>query len=116
MQLTNRAEEFPGFFPTVLWVGIGVFLFWTTPGASFLSWQAILYFVLCTICVGIFFSFVALTLQRLIPLLKPRSDRQGKPAQMAQLLGTIVGAAQMVLIYLLAKTLVTMVLFAPTTA
>ena len=61
MQLTHRPEDFPGFFATVLWVGVGVFLFWTTPGAGFLTWQAFVYFVIGTIAIGILFGIVGLT-------------------------------------------------------
>ena len=107
MQLTSRPDEFPGFFATVLWVGVGVFLFWTTPGAAFLSWQAFVYFVIGTAAIGLFFGLVGMTLQRLIPSLKPRPDGSGKPTQSAQLIGTLVGAAQFVLIYLFAKTIIT---------
>lgn len=111
MQLTHRPEDFPGFFATVLWVGVGVFLFWTTPGAGFLSWQAFVYFVIGTIAIGILFGIVGLTVQRLIPSLKPQPGADGKPTQSAQLIGTLVGAAQLVIIYLLAKAVITQLLF-----
>ncbi|MCH9809332.1 MAG: hypothetical protein K0U74_16525 [Alphaproteobacteria bacterium] len=113
MQLQHRPEDFPGFFPTVLWVGIGVFLFWTTPGAAFLSWQTLVYFVVGTIAVGILFGVIGMTLQRMMPSLKPRPDSDGKPSQTAQLIGTLVGAVQMVVVYFLAKAVVTQILFAP---
>ena len=111
MQLTHRPEDFPGFFATVLWVGVGVFLFWTTPGAAFLTWQALIYFVIGTIAIGILFGIIGLTLQRLIPGLKPQPQAAGKSNQSAQLIGTLVGAAQLVIIYLLAKAVITQILF-----
>lgn len=109
MQLTNRPEDFPGFFATVLWVGIGVFLFWTTPGAQFLSWQALAYFVLGTVGAGILFGLIVMTLQRLLPSL--RQDKFGPQDPIAPLLGTLIGAGQLVLVYLLAKAVITNVLF-----
>ena len=110
MQLSHRPEDFPGYFATILWVGIGAFLFWTTPGAQFLSWQALVYFVLGTIGAGIIFGVLGQTILRLLPSLK-----QGKHAPqdpMAPLLGTLYGAAQMVLVYFLSKAIITGLLFA----
>lgn len=114
MQLSHRPEEFPGFFATVLWVGIGVWLFWTTPGAAFLSWQAAVYFLFGTLAVGVFFGLVGATLQRLMPILKPTFEKKktSKLSGAAQILGTLVGAVQFVIIYLLAKSVVTQMLFA----
>lgn len=114
MKLSNRPEEFPGFFATVLWVGVGVFLFWTTPGAAFLSWQALVYFVLGTIGAGIVFGLLGQTIQRMLPSLK--QDRFGPQDPLAPLVGTLVGAAQFVLVYFLSKAIISGLLFPPATA
>ncbi|MCB1511350.1 MAG: hypothetical protein KDJ36_10635 [Hyphomicrobiaceae bacterium] len=116
MQLTHRPEDFPGFFATVLWVGIGVWLFWTTPGAAFLSWQAAIYFIFGTLAVGLFFGIIGLTMQRLIPVLKPAPGAAKPPGGLAQVVGTLYGVAQFVVVYFLAKSVVTKLLFtAPVT-
>lgn len=112
MQLSNRPEDFPGFFPTVLWVGVGVFLFWTTPQSAFLSWQALVYFVFGTIAVGIVFGVLGRTIQKRIPGLDPANRTKGQAADpMMQTLGTLIGAAQLVLVYFLAKAVITQMLF-----
>ncbi len=111
MKLSNRPEEFPGYFATILWVGVGVWLFWTTPGAAFLSWQTLVYFVLGTVGIGILFGMIGLTLQRLIPILKPREGPIKTAPPPAQFIGTLVAAAQFVVIYFLAKAVVTQILF-----
>ncbi|MBU2581265.1 MAG: hypothetical protein KJ622_06080 [Alphaproteobacteria bacterium] len=113
MNLSNRPEDFPGYFATILWVGVGVWLFWTTPQAAFVSWQAIVYFVLGTIGVGILFGIVGMTLQRLMPFLKPRQGPIRTAPPPAQLIGTLVAAAEFVVIYFLAKAVVTGILFQP---
>ncbi|MBU1209779.1 MAG: hypothetical protein KJ587_00720 [Alphaproteobacteria bacterium] len=113
MNLANRPEDFPGYFATVLWVGVGVWLFWTTPGAAFLSWQALVYFVLGTLAVGIVFGVAGMSVQRLIPMLKPRQGAIKTAAPPAQIVGTLVAAAQFVVIYFLAKSVVTGILFSP---
>ena len=103
-QARPTPDDFPGFFPTVLWVGVGVFLFWTTPGASFLSWQALVYFLFGVIAVGIVFSILALTVRRLIPALNPARAATASPG--VKLLGTLVGATQLVIVYFLAKAVI----------
>lgn len=109
MQLSHRPDEFPGYFATILWVAIGVFLFWTTPGAAFLSWQALVYFVLGTIGAGILFGLLGQTILRLLPSLK--QDKFAPQDPMAPLLGTLFGAGQMVLVYFLSKSIITGILF-----
>ncbi|KUO68817.1 MAG: hypothetical protein APF80_03665 [Alphaproteobacteria bacterium BRH_c36] len=113
MNLSNRPEDFPGYFATILWVGVGVWLFWTTPGGAFLSWQALVYFIFGTLAVGIVFGVVGMSVQRLIPMLKPRQGAIKTAAPPAQIVGTLVAAAQFVVIYFLAKAVVTGVLFPP---
>lgn len=111
MKLSNSPEEFPGYFATILWVGVGVWLFWTTPGAAFLSWRAIVYFVFGTIGVGIVFGVAGMALQRMIPILKPRNGPIKTAPPLIQIVGTLVAAAQFVIIYFLAKAIVSGILF-----
>lgn len=111
MNLSNRPEDFPGYFATILWVGVGFWLFWTTPGAAFLSWQALVYFLLGTIGVGIVFGVVGMSVQRMLPMLKPRQGAIKTAAPPAQIVGTLVAAGQFVVIYFLAKVIVTQILF-----
>lgn len=111
MQLSNRPEDFPGYFATILWVGIGVFLFWTTPGATFFSWQALVYFLIGTAAAAVLFGLVGMTAQRLLPSLK--NDKAGSKGSLAPVIGTLFAAAQLVVIYFLAKAVVSQLLFPP---
>lgn len=106
-----RPEDFPGYFATVMWVGIGVWLFWITPEASFFTWQAVVYFLVGTFAAGLVFGVLGLTLQRLIPVLKPSSEAAKKSDGMAQTIGTLVGAAQFILVYFIAKSIIIGLLF-----
>jgi hypothetical protein len=111
MKLSNRPEDFPGYFATILWVAVGVFLFWTTPGAAFLSWQALVYFVGGTVSAGIIFGLMGMTVQRYVPGLKKGRSKPDDP--LTPLIGTLYGAAQIVIVYFLAKAVVTQMLFPP---
>jgi len=110
-QPAPTTADFPGFFPTVMWVGVGVFLFWTTPGATFLSWQALVYFLPAMIGAGIFFGILGFTLRRVIPGLDPKTWPPGGPTPTMQFVGTLIGAGQIVLVYFLAKSVITQMLF-----
>src|SRR5712691_12158709 len=60
----DKQKETHGGWATFAWIGSGLYLFATTEGAHFLSWQAAVFFLVGTFVAALGFGIAAYLLQR----------------------------------------------------
>ncbi len=61
---SEREKEAHGRWTTIAWIGSGIYLFATTDGARFLSWQAAAFFIVGMFVAAVVFGLAAYLLQR----------------------------------------------------
>lgn len=108
---SQRAKA--GKYATFLWLGIGVYHFATSDVASFLSWQAAVYFIGGMFIVALIFGGIFYLLQRGITklLLKIITTPSPAMAPVIMSIGVVLMAIEAVLIFIISGWIISNLLF-----
>ena len=99
----ERQKETHGSFATVIWLASGMYLFWITPGAAFLSWQSALFFIAGMFVAAVLFGWIGYGAPRGIA-----KALVGKPMSSSTIkfIGLILMGAEAAVIFFAAKWIV----------
>jgi len=107
-----RQRQAHGAWATIMWLVSGVFLFATHGPASFLSWQALVYFLPGMFAAALVFGLLGFSLQIAIMRTLARLGAESAPSQtLAMGLGYGLMAIEALVIYLAAQWTITRLLF-----
>lgn len=98
---------------TTIWLGCGVYLFATVDAASFLSWQAPVYFVVGMFVAALVFGAAAYLLQRGVAkiLARMESGPSSGTVTAIKFIGLVLFAVEFVVIFFVARWFVIDLLF-----
>ncbi len=104
----DKQKETHGGWATFAWIGSGIYLFATTEGVRFLSWQAAAFFLVGTFVAALVFGIAGYVVQR--GLAKAIMGVFPSPstgvATVAVVLGWLLFAAETVVIFLVARWMI----------
>jgi hypothetical protein len=107
-----RQRQAHGAWATIMWLVSGVFLFATHGPASFLSWQALAYFLPGVFAAALVFGLLGFSLQIAIMRTLSKLGAANTPSRaLVQALGYGLMAIEALAIYLAAQWIVTRLLF-----
>ena len=113
MEPYEKQMQTEGSFAAIVWLVSGIYLFWASEKASFLSWQAALYFIVGMFVVAILFGICFYGIQRGIS--KVLAARVSEPSRgiagAISVIGLVLMVAEAVVIFLVARWVVQSVLF-----
>ncbi len=100
-----KQKDDAGKFATFAWIAVGIWLIYRNPDATFLSWQAAVYFVIGMFLAAIVFGLVAHFLQRAIAKMVVFSGAEPGVVGGVSLsvLGLVLMVGEAVVIYFAAK-------------
>lgn len=115
-QAYTKQKESSGKFASIAWIVVGVYLFVVTERASFLTWQAVVYFLVGMFFAAIVFGIVSYLAQRLVAkiLMVFSQHRTASAAAIAVVMGFVLLVGELILIYFAAEHVVTEILFPAT--
>lgn len=113
MDSYDKQKETHGKWATFVWLGSGVYLFITTDSASFLSWQAAVYFLVGMFVAALLFGMAAYILQRGMAKMLANTISTPSTGVVAaiQALGLAIFILETVVIFFCAQWIVRQVLF-----
>lgn len=101
----DQQKKKHGDWAAMVWIGSGIYLFATDPAAHFLSWQALVFFIVGMFLAAIVFGGAAYVLQRLIGkvfMLVVREPSQGI-AGLIGIIGIILFIVETIAVFLTAR-------------
>lgn len=101
----DRQKQMHGTGAMFLWIIAGVYLFWTNEAASFLSWQALVFFIVGMFAAALVFGMLAYGAQRIVASLfmTVTDEPGGLTGALISSTGLVLFVAECVLVFVAAR-------------